>query len=107
MSSSATKTKLVRTLRGGQMTIPAEIRRELEIEENTMLRVALVEGGFQVTPMRMQQSSKGSAWLRELHEYFAPLREEILASGITEEELNADIDKAVAEVRAEKRAKQG
>jgi len=106
MSSTASKPKLVRLLRGGQMTIPAEIRRELEIDENTMLRVALVDGGFQVTPVSVDEPSQLSPGLRGLYEYFAPVREEILASGITEEELYADIDAAVAAVRAEKRAKQ-
>ena len=40
-----------------------------------------------------------------LYEYFAPVREEILRRGISEEEVNADIDAAIAEVRAEQRAK--
>lgn len=52
----------------------------------------------------MTEPTKGSPWLRELYEYFAPVREEILARGISEEELFADIDAAVAEVRAEQRA---
>jgi hypothetical protein len=51
------------------------------------------------------EQGKGSPWLRELYEYFAPVREEILARGITEQELNADIDAAIAEVRAEERAR--
>ena len=50
-------------------------------------------------------SEKGSPGLRALYEYFAPAREEILASGITQEELFADIDAAKEEVRAERRAR--
>jgi hypothetical protein len=45
----------------------------------------------------------GSPWLRELYEYFAPVRQEILELGISEEEVIADIETAVAEVRAENR----
>jgi hypothetical protein len=88
------------------MTIPAEFRRELGVDDETMLRVTLLDGTMMVTPVRVDESRKGSPWLRELYEYFAPVREEILAQGISEEELFADIDAAIAEVRAEKRAKQ-
>jgi hypothetical protein len=49
------------------------------------------------------REQKGSPWLRELYEYFAPVREEIRARGLTEEEVNADIDAAVREVRAHQR----
>jgi hypothetical protein len=42
--------------------------------------------------------------LLKLYEYYAPVREEILARGIPEEEVNADIDAAIAAVRAEQRA---
>jgi hypothetical protein len=36
-----------------------------------------------------------------LYEYFAPVREEICRAGYTEEEVNADIDAALAAVRDE------
>jgi DNA-binding protein H-NS len=49
------------------------------------------------------EAHKGSPWLRELYELFAPTREYIRASGITQEELHADIDAAIAEVRAAQR----
>lgn len=103
----ASKTKLVRPLRGGQITIPVEFRRALDFDENTMLRVTLSDGRLQIEPVRVDESSKGSPWLRELYEYFAPVREEILARGISEEEVNAEIDAAIAGVRAERRAKKG
>jgi bifunctional DNA-binding transcriptional regulator/antitoxin component of YhaV-PrlF toxin-antitoxin module len=98
-------TKLVRPLRGGQMTIPAEFRRALDIDAETMFRVTLTEGSLQVTPVKVAETHKGSPWLRELYEYYAPVREEILARGISEEEVNADIDAAITAVRAEQRAK--
>jgi AbrB family looped-hinge helix DNA binding protein len=98
------KIKLVRALRGGRITIPAEYRRELGIDENTTLMVTLSDGVLRITPTRANGSVEGSPELKALYEYFAPVREEILASGVSEEELNADIDKAIAEVRAERRA---
>src|SRR5215216_3158783 len=105
MSRSAQLTKLVRPLRGGQVTIPAAFRKELGIDEETMLRMTLVDGELRIKPVQVTEAPNGSAWLRELYEYFAPVREEILRRGISEEEVNADIDAAIAEVRAEQRAK--
>jgi bifunctional DNA-binding transcriptional regulator/antitoxin component of YhaV-PrlF toxin-antitoxin module len=105
MSQSAQITKIVRSLRGGQVTIPVAFRKELGIDEETMLRMTLVDGELRIKPIQITEAPKGSPWLRELYEYFAPVREEILRRGISEEEVNADIDAAIAEVRAEQRAK--
>ena len=106
MASTVSKTKLVRPLRGGQVTIPAEFRRSLGIDQDTMLCMTLADGELIVRPIKFNQKAEGSPWLRELYEYFAPVREEIRAMGISEEELYADIDAAIAEVRAERRASQ-
>jgi len=105
MTSTTKKSKLVRPLRGGQITIPAEFRKTLGIDENTMLRVTLADGELLISPVRVDEPSKGSLWLRELYEYFAPVREEIRARGISQEELYADIDAAIEEVRTEERAR--
>jgi bifunctional DNA-binding transcriptional regulator/antitoxin component of YhaV-PrlF toxin-antitoxin module len=107
MSQSAQMTKIVRPLRGGQVTIPAAFRRELGIGDDTMLRMTLVDGELRIKPVQLTEMSKGSPGLRALYEYFAPVREEILRRGISQEELFADIDAAIAEVRAEHRAKRG
>jgi AbrB family looped-hinge helix DNA binding protein len=103
-TTTTKNTKLVRPLRGGQITIPAAFRKELGIDENTMLRVTVTDGELRMTPVRMEEATEGSPWLRELYEYFAPVREEIVRRGISEEEVNADIDAAIAAVRAEQRA---
>ena len=105
MSQSTQMTKIVRPLRGGQVTIPAAFRKELGIDGETMLRMTLVDGELRIKPVQVTEAPKGSPWLRELYEYFAPVREEILRRGISEEEVNADIDAAIAAVRAEQRAK--
>lgn len=91
-------TKLVQSLRGGQITIPAEFRKALDIHEDTLLQVTLVDGELRMRPVTVKETS-GSPWLRELYEHFAPVREEILARGIDDTELNADIDAAVRAVR--------
>lgn len=105
MSQTVEMSKIVRSLRGGQVTIPAAFRRELGIGDDTLLRMTLADGELRIKPVEVSEPTKGSPWLRELYEYFAPVREEILARGISEEEVNADIDAAIAEVRAEQRAK--
>lgn len=106
MDNGDKATKIVRALRGGQITIPVAFRRELGIGDETMLRMTLVDGELRVRPVEVTDSQKGSPWLRELYDLYAPVREEILRRGISEEEVNADIDAAIAEVRAEQRAKQ-
>ena len=107
MSQAARMTQIVRPWRGGQITIPAAFRRELGMDEETLLRLTLEDGELRMTPVRGNETGKGSPWLRELYEHFAPVREEILRRGISEEEVNADIDAAIAAVRAEQRGKQG
>lgn len=52
-----------------------------------------------------QKPDRGSSWLRELYEYFAPVREEALEKGHTEDEINTVIDEAVRAVRAEQAMK--
>jgi bifunctional DNA-binding transcriptional regulator/antitoxin component of YhaV-PrlF toxin-antitoxin module len=107
VSQTVKMSKIVRSLRGGQVTIPAAFRRELGIGDDTMLRMTLADGELRIKPVELSEPSKGSPGLRALYEYFAPVREEILARGISQEEVFADIDAAIAEVRAEQRAKHG
>jgi bifunctional DNA-binding transcriptional regulator/antitoxin component of YhaV-PrlF toxin-antitoxin module len=107
VSQTVGMSKIVRSLRGGQVTIPAAFRRELGIGDDTMLRMTLADGELRIKPVEVSEPSKGSPGLRALYEYFAPVREEILARGISQEEVFADIDAAIAEVRAEQRAKHG
>lgn len=90
-------TKIVRQLRGGQITIPFEFRKKLGIAEASLLRLTLAEGELRITPVEIAQKAAGTPWLKELYEYFAPAREE--AAKYTEEEINADVDQALAEVR--------
>lgn len=97
-----TQAKIVRQLRGGQITIPAEFRRELGIEADTLLRMTLEDGELHIVPVRVETGGKGSPWVKELYEYFAPVREHIAAAGYTEEEVNADIDAAIRAVREER-----
>jgi hypothetical protein len=56
------------------------------------------QGELRLVPVHDEESDL-SPGLRGLYEYFAPVREEVLESGISEEELNHLIDEAVAASR--------
>ncbi|MEZ4530658.1 MAG: AbrB/MazE/SpoVT family DNA-binding domain-containing protein [Thermomicrobiales bacterium] len=102
MVSSKPKSRTVHVLRGGQITIPIEFRRELGIEDASLMEVTLTERG-DLTLHPVETRPRGSSWLRELYEAFAPVRQEAIDKGYTEEEINEWIDEAVREVRAEHR----
>ena len=92
-------TKVVRQLRGGQMTIPAEFREQLDLAEGTLLQVTLADGELRVRPIRIAETGPGSPWVRELYDLFAPVRE--TAAQCSEQEVNAAIADAIAAVRRE------
>ena len=101
MTDDARGTKLVRTLRKGQITIPDEFRRRLGIEENTLLQVTLEHNELRLKPVVVREQTQGSPWLRELRDYFAPVRQEAAERGYSDEEINGWIDEALAAVRRE------
>jgi AbrB family looped-hinge helix DNA binding protein len=103
------RTRLVRSLRGGQITIPAEFRRALGIGESSPLRVTLENGELRITPVEVRSASSGTPWLRDLYGHFAAVREEVEERGISEDEINSDIDAAIFKhhldaLRAQERA---
>jgi bifunctional DNA-binding transcriptional regulator/antitoxin component of YhaV-PrlF toxin-antitoxin module len=93
-------TKVVRPLRGGQITIPAEFRSKLEIDERTLLQVTLAGQELRIRPVHVTDVARGSAWARELYDLFAPVRKE--AGRHAGKEIDADIDRAVADVRRQR-----
>lgn len=104
MSVSNQSSKVVRILRGGQITIPVEFRRRLGIDDETLLRITVEDGELRVSPVPSAEKDAGPDWLDTLFDAYAPIRAEILARGIAEEEINSDIDAAIAEVRAAHRS---
>jgi len=90
-------TRIVRPLRSGQITIPAEFRRQLGITEDSVLQMILREGELRIKPMRVTETAAGSPWMRELYDLFAPVREE--AASMNEEEIDEAITQAVAASR--------
>lgn len=80
-------TKIVRQLRSGQVTIPADFRKELGIDEHTLLQMTLVSGELRIKPVEVRESAEGSLWLKELYQRFAPVREQ--AASFSEEEIDS------------------
>jgi AbrB family looped-hinge helix DNA binding protein len=89
-------THVIRQLRGGQITIPADIRKELGLEEDSLLQVTAEKGELRIRPVRVT-GQQGSPWLRELYQLFSPVRED--NQHLPEDEINAVIDNAVEAVR--------
>jgi AbrB family looped-hinge helix DNA binding protein len=99
------QTRLVRSLRGGQITIPIEFRRALGIGPDSMLQITREGDELVLKPVPTTPRTGDATWFKELYELFAPVRQEVLDRGYTEEEVNAWIDEALAEVRAEAKAR--
>jgi AbrB family looped-hinge helix DNA binding protein len=102
MATRKPRTRLVRTLRNGQITIPAEFRKQLGLDEHSLLRVTLDDGELRIRPVRVSEQPAGSPWLKELYDLFAPWREIALEKGYTEDEINTAIDEALREVREQR-----
>jgi AbrB family looped-hinge helix DNA binding protein len=97
MTSRPGQTRLVRSLRGGQITIPADFRRRLGIDEDSVLEVTLDDGELRLKPLHARQTAGGSPWMKELYDLFAPVRGEALQ--FRGEEIDEAIDAAVKAVR--------
>jgi AbrB family looped-hinge helix DNA binding protein len=91
---------VVRPLRRGQITLPQEFRRRLGIGDDTLLEIRLAGDHVEIRPV-VARPAAGSEWARELYELFAPVRQQ--AEGLTEEEIDRDIEEAISETRAARR----
>jgi bifunctional DNA-binding transcriptional regulator/antitoxin component of YhaV-PrlF toxin-antitoxin module len=54
MARRQTTTKLVRLQAKGQITLPAQFRRHLNVDEDAILQVALQGDGITITPLRAE-----------------------------------------------------
>lgn len=97
MKEKEPMTRIIRPLRSGQITIPAEFRKRLGIAEDSLLQVTLKEGELSIKPVRVSERPESSAWLKELYDLFAPMRDE--ATKYSEAEIDEAIDKAVSATR--------
>lgn len=90
-------------LEDGKVTIPEDLLEEWGVADGTPLRVQLHEGTLRLVPLDLEEEARRKHPFVALYEWFAPTREYVEAQGYTEEEIDADIDEAIAEVRASAR----
>lgn len=72
MSTSEPLSKVVKILRGGQITIPAEFRRQIGIEDETLLRITVEDGDLRVSSVRHDVHAGKGDWLDALYDAYAP-----------------------------------
>lgn len=92
--------RTVRPLRSGQITIPADFRRELDITAESLLQIRIEGEELHIKKLQTVPDVASSPWLAELYRRFAPVRQEAVEEGYTEEEINEAIDRAIKAVRA-------
>src|SRR5437762_10574559 len=97
MAENGPARQVVKSRRGGQITIPAPFRKALGIDADSLLQVTLDNGELRIRPLRAPAESQGSPWVKELYKLFAPVREE--AAQYSEAEIDAAIEQAVKAVR--------
>ena len=91
-------TRIVGPLRRGQLTIPVGFRQRLGIGDDTLLQLTLYEDKIEIVPVAATPFV-GMAWIRELYEMFAPVRQE--GQMMDKADIDLLIDEAVDEVRSQ------
>lgn len=91
--------RAIRPMHDGQITIPDEFQRELGIGEDSALQLTVVDGELRIRPLGQ---AVGPAWVERVYDLFAPVREEAIERGYTEEEINEAIDEAITAVRGQR-----
>ena len=95
---------LIKVKGKGQMTIPAEIRNTLKLEEGDVLEAGVEDGRIVLTPKVVLD--RASAF-REMDEIAARAEASWRAQGLSDEEVERLVDETVEEVRAERFGKGG
>ncbi len=92
----------IRVLPDGSVTLPPDVVHAAGFAEGDTIAVSLESGGLRLDPAGRSATALCKQPLRDLYNHFAPVREEVLASGISEDELNDLIDEAIAASRRER-----
>ena len=92
-------TLLVRSLRSGQITLPAAFRRALRLDEAMFLQVTLQGDELRIRAYAPDKLETGSGWLRDVYWLFRPARRD--AAGLPDQDVNTAIDQAIAHLRGD------
>jgi bifunctional DNA-binding transcriptional regulator/antitoxin component of YhaV-PrlF toxin-antitoxin module len=73
MAKRLSRSRLVRILPKGQITLPSEFRRSLQLDDDTLLRLTLTDGGLHLIPVRTtpRTSAQREYSTREIARFFA------------------------------------
>ena len=91
--------KIIKPLRSGQITIPADFREKLGIDANTLLQITLMDRELVIKPVKAVKTVGGSLWAKELYDIFAPVRTEAKEKNYDENKINTAISQALNSVR--------
>ena len=78
----------IRVLPDGTVTLPPDVVQTAGFAEGDTIAVSMESGGLRLDPAGRSATALRKQALRDLYDYFAPVREEVLESGISEDELN-------------------
>lgn len=92
----------IRVLPDGTVALPADVVHAAGFAEGETLSLHVDRGELRPLPAGKPAPALRKQPLRDLYEYFAPVREEVRESGISEDELNELIDEAIAASRRER-----
>jgi hypothetical protein len=92
----------IRVLPDGTVTLPPDVVHAAGFSEGETLSLHVDRGELRLIPASQPANALRKQPLRDLYNYFAPVREEVLESGISEDELNDLIDEAIAASRRER-----
>jgi AbrB family looped-hinge helix DNA binding protein len=94
---------LVRLLRGGQVTLPAEVRQKLKLAQGDYLEAEVVETGVLLKPVSVVERER--AWDELMDIINEPKRREPPTMSPEEEEewITAEVEAARMEERAKRR----
>ncbi len=93
--------RMVRQLRNGQITIPKRFREALGLRDDDLLSIALEDDRLELTPVRVSEKQPSPAWIRDLYDLYAPVRESL--EGESQREVNKAIGAAVRGARSRRR----
>lgn len=90
-------------LHNGQVSIPVDFQEAIGARSDDLLEMQVVDDEIRLKLAGTAAMSVSNTWVRELYDYFAPIRAEAEAAGLSDDEINEAIDEALRAVRSEQR----
>lgn len=91
---------IIKLLRGGQLTLPAEVRKEAQLTDGDLLEVSCAKGTIMIKPIVAMSSDEARKRIGAL---LTKSQRAAAASGMSEEAITKLVEEEIAAVRAEQR----